>query len=124
MVHSGEDFDMAVEASRILFGSGTAETLRKLDEQTFLSVFEGVPQYKISKSDLEKGINVVELLTDHAAVFPSKGELRRTIHGNGLNINKEKIAEPELLVDGGFLIGGKYILIQKGKKNYFLLIAE
>ena len=124
MVHSGEDFDMAVEASRILFGSGTAETLRKLDEQTFLSVFEGVPQYKISKSDLEKGINVVELLTDHAAEFPSKGELRRTIHGNGLNINKEKIAEPELLVDGGFLIGGKYILIQKGKKNYFLLIAE
>jgi len=124
MVHSGEDFDMAVEASRILFGSGTAETLRKLDEQTFLSVFEGVPQYKISKSDLEKGINVVELLTDHAAVFPSKGELRRTIHGNGLNINKEKIAEPELLVGGGFLIGGKYILIQKGKKNYFLLIAE
>jgi tyrosyl-tRNA synthetase len=124
MVHSKDDFDMAVEASRILFGSGTAETLRKLDEQTFLSVFEGVPQYKISKSSLEKGINVVELLADHAPVFPSKGELRRTIQGNGLNINKEKVAAQELVVNGSFLIAGKYILIQKGKKNYFLLIAE
>ncbi|MGV8135677.1 MAG: tyrosine--tRNA ligase [Mangrovibacterium sp.] len=124
MVHSKDDFDMAVEASRILFGSGTAETLRKLDEQTFLSVFEGVSQYKISKTSLENGMNVAELLTDHAAVFPSKGELRRTIQGNGLSINKEKVAEPDLLVNGDFLIGGKYILIQKGKKNYFLLIAE
>jgi tyrosyl-tRNA synthetase len=124
MVHSRDDFDMAVEASRILFGSGTAETLRKLDEQTFLSVFEGVPQYKISRSSLENGINAVELLTDHAAVFSSKGELRRTIQGNGLNINKEKVAEPELLVNESFLIGEKYILIQKGKKNYYLLIAE
>ncbi|MGV8092024.1 MAG: tyrosine--tRNA ligase [Mangrovibacterium sp.] len=124
MVHSKEDFEMAVEASRILFGSGTAETLRKLDEQTFLSVFEGVPQYKISKADLQNGINVVELLTEQAPVFPSKGELRRTIQGNGLNINKEKIAEQELVVNKEFLIGGKYILVQKGKKNYFLLIAE
>lgn len=124
MVHSEDDFHMAVEASRILFGSGTAETLRKLDEQTFLSVFEGVPQFKIQKPMLGNGINVMDLLTDHAAVFPSKGELRRTIQGNGLNINKEKIAEQDLLVNEGFLIGGKYILIQKGKKNYFLLIAE
>jgi tyrosyl-tRNA synthetase len=124
MVHSKEDFEMAVEASRILFGSGTAETLRKLDEQTFLSVFEGVPQYKISKAGLQNGINVVELLTEQASVFPSKGELRRTIQGNGLNINKEKIAEQELVVNKEFLIGGKYILVQKGKKNYFLLIAE
>jgi tyrosyl-tRNA synthetase len=124
MVHSQEDFEMAVEASRILFGSGTADTLRKLDEQTFLSVFEGVPQYKISKASLQNGINAVELLTEHAPVFPSKGELRRTIQGNGLNINKEKVAEQELVVNNESLIGGKYILVQKGKKNYFLLIAE
>jgi len=124
MVHSKDDFEMAVEASRILFGSGTAETLRKLDEQTFLSVFEGVPQYKISRTELQAGINVVELLTDYAAVFPSKGELRRTIQGNGLNINKERVEEPEFTVNESSLIGEKYILIQKGKKNYFLLIAE
>jgi tyrosyl-tRNA synthetase len=124
MVHSKADFEMAVEASRILFGSGTAESLRKLDEQTFLSVFEGVPQYRISRSELEAGINVLDLLTERAAVFPSKGELRRTIQGNGLNINKEKVAGQEAVIDGSYLIGQKFILIQKGKKNYFLLLAE
>lgn len=124
MVHSKADLEMAVEASRILFGSGTAESLRKLDEQTFLSVFEGVPQFRITIPDLEKGMNIVDLLTEHAAVFPSKGELRRTIQGNGLSINKEKVTRQELIMNSDFLIGGKYILIQKGKKNYFLLIAE
>jgi len=124
MVHSQADYEMAVEASRILFGSGTAESLRKLDEQTFLSVFEGVPQYRISRSELEAGINVLDLLTERAPVFPSKGELRRTIQGNGLNINKEKVAGQEVLIDGSYLIGQKFILIQKGKKNYFLLLAE
>jgi len=124
MVHSREDFDMAVEASQILFGSGTAENLRKLDEQTFLSVFEGVPQFTISKTALADGINVVDLLAETAAVFPSKGELRRTIKGNGLSINKEKITDHDLLVNTDFLIGNQFILVQKGKKNYFLLIAE
>lgn len=124
MVHSRADFEMAVEASRILFGSGTSESLRKLDEPTFLAVFEGVPQFKISKASLENGIHVVDLLAGHAPVFPSKGELRRTVQGNGLSINKEKVADQELLVNTSFLIDEKYILIQKGKKNYFLLIAE
>jgi len=124
MVHSRADFEMAVEASRILFGSGTSESLRKLDETTFLAVFEGVPQFKISKASLENGIHVMDLLVGHAPVFPSKGELRRTIQGNGLSINKEKVADQELLVNTSFLVDGKYILIQKGKKNYFLLIAE
>ncbi len=123
MVHSREDYETAVEASQILFGRGTADTLKKLDEDTFLSVFEGVPQFNISKSDLDAGINVVDLLADHAAVFPSKGELRRTIKGNGLSINKEKIGNQDLVVDSSFLIGGKYVLAQKGKKNYFLIIA-
>jgi tyrosyl-tRNA synthetase len=124
MVHSREDYEMAVEASQILFGQGTAESLKKLDEQTFLSVFEGVPTFSVSKSELADGVNVVDLLSEKAEVFPSKGELRRTIQGNGLSINKDKIAGQELMVTGEFLIGGKYILVQKGKKNYYLLVAE
>lgn len=124
MVHSREDYEMAVEASQILFGRGTAENLKKLDEQTFLSVFEGVPQFSVSKAELEAGVNVVELLSEKTQVFPSKGELRRTIKGNGLSINKDKITDQELVVNKDFLIGDKYILVQKGKKNYFLLLAE
>ena len=124
MVHSREDYALAVEASQILFGQGTAEQLRKLNENTFLSVFEGVPQFNISKAELDPGINVMDLLVEKTAVFPSKGELRRTIQGNGLSINKEKIGDMDLTVNTDFLIGGKYILAQKGKKNYFLIIAE
>lgn len=124
MVHSREDYDLAVEASQILFGQGTAELLNKLDEETFLSVFDGVPQFKLSAKELGEGIKVVDLLAEKAMVFPSKGELRRTIQANGLSINKDKVTDAELVVNSGFLIGGKYILIQKGKKNYFLLIAE
>ena len=123
MVHSKENYEMAVEASQILFGKGTAEQLRKLDEKTFLSVFEGVPQFQVSKTELEQGINVVDLLAGKTEVFPSKGELRRTIKSNGLNINKEKVSDETLLIGTGFLIGGKYILAQKGKKNYSLIIA-
>jgi len=124
MVHSREDYDLAVEASQILFGQGTAELLNKLDEETFLSVFEGVPQFKISREELETGIKVVDLLAEKAMVFPSKGELRRTVQGNGLSINKEKVSESDSIFDHNSLIGNKYILIQKGKKNYFLLICE
>jgi tyrosyl-tRNA synthetase len=124
MVHSKEEYEMAIAASQILFGKGTAEQLHKLNESTFLSIFEGVPQFKISKTELEAGINVIDLLAEKTEVFPSKGELRRTIKGNGLSINKEKIGNPDLNVDGRYLIGGKYILAQKGKKNYFLISAE
>ncbi|HYQ58857.1 MAG TPA: tyrosine--tRNA ligase [Draconibacterium sp.] len=124
MVHSREEYDMAVEASQILFGKGTADQLRKLNESTFLAVFEGVPQFNISKDELAAGINVIDFLAEKTEVFPSKGELRRTIKGNGLSINKEKINNPDLDVNNDFLIGGKYILAQKGKKNYFLIIAE
>lgn len=124
MVHSTEEYEMAVEASQILFGNGTAEQLRKLNESTFLSVFEGVPQFMVSKSEIGNGMNVVELLAEKTAVFPSKGELRRTIQANGLSINKEKISDPECVISTDYLIGGKYILAQKGKKNYYLLVAE
>ncbi|HNW49478.1 MAG TPA: tyrosine--tRNA ligase [Prolixibacteraceae bacterium] len=124
LVHSKADLDAAIEASQILFGKGTAEQLKHLDEKTFLAVFEGVPQYKISRSELSEGINIIELLADKAPVFPSKGELRRTIQANGLNLNKEKASNPDLIVSTNDLIAGKYLLAQKGKKNYYLLIAE
>ncbi len=124
MVHSQQEYEMAVEASEILFGKGTAEQLRKLDENTFLSVFEGVPQFTVSARELENGINIVDLLAEKTAVFSSKGELRRTVQGNGLSINKDKVADMELLINKNHLINGKYILAQKGKKNYYVIIAE
>ena len=124
MVHSEADYNLAVEASEILFGKGTEDTLRKLDEATFLSVFEGVPQFEISRNELEAGINIVDLLAEKASVFPSKGEARRTIAGGGVAVNKAKVEVPDEIVTPSKLIGGKYLLVQKGKKNYFLLIAE
>jgi tyrosyl-tRNA synthetase len=124
MAHSKDDLNAAKEASQILFGKGTAEQLKKLDEKTFLSVFEGVPQFTVSSSELEKGINIIDLLTEKAPVFSSKGELRRTIQGNGLNLNKEKVSNPDMVIFVNDLITGKYLLAQKGKKNYYILIAE
>ena len=123
MVHSEADYNLAVEASEILFGKGTEETLRKLDEATFLSVFEGVPQFEISKDELEAGINMIDLLAEKTSVFPSKGEARRTIAGGGVAVNKVKVEGPDEIITTSKLIGGKYLLVQKGKKNYFLLIA-
>ena len=124
MVHSEKDYQMAVSASEILFGKGTAEELKSLDEATFLAVFEGVPKFKVSKDEIENGINVVELLAEKTGVFESKGELRRTIQGNGLSINKEKVSSPDLVINNSYLISNKYILAQKGKKNYSLVIVE
>ena len=124
MVHSKEEYEMAVEASQILFGKGTAEQLKKLNESTFLDVFEGVPQFTVSKDEINQGINVVDLLAEKTDVFASKGELRRTISGNGLSINKDKVTDPDLVIGDEFLINGKYILAQKGKKNYYVIIAR
>jgi tyrosyl-tRNA synthetase len=124
MVHSEADYKAAVEASEILFGKATSEALTKLDERTFLAVFEGVPTFDIQKLELEKGINILDLLTDKAPVFPSKGELRRMLSGGGMAINKEKVDSAELTINQSQLINSKYILIQKGKKNYYLLIAK
>lgn len=122
MVHGREALESAIEASQILFGKGTTETLHKMDEATFLSVFEGVPTFTISRTDLEAGIDAAELLTNKAAVYPSKSELRRNIAG--LQINKEKVAAAEDKVDASKLLNNKYLLVQKGKKNYFLLVVE
>jgi tyrosyl-tRNA synthetase len=124
MVHSREDYDAAVEASGILFGNATSEVLKKLDEDTLLSVFEGVPQFNISKNELQAGVKAIDLLTDYAAVFPSKGEMRKMVQSGGVSLNKEKLENHEQLIDATILLNGKYLLAQKGKKNYFLLIAE
>ncbi len=96
----------------------------KQDEETFLSVFEGVPQFNVSKAELESGVKVCDLLAEKSSVFPSKGELRRTVQANGLSINKEKVTDAEATIQSSSLIAGKYLLVQKGKKNYFLLIAQ
>ena len=124
MVHSREDYDAAVEASNILFGNATADALRKLDEQTLLQVFEGVPQFTISKAELEAGIAPLDLLAVNTQIFPSKGEARKMIQANGFSMNKEKLTDPNTPIDAKALIDGKYIIFQKGKKNYFLVVAE
>lgn len=124
MVHSREEYEKAVEASLILFGQGTADQLHSMDEKTFLAVFEGVPRYSLMLTELAGGINIVDLLAEKTPVFPSKGEVRRTIQANGLQLNKERITTADLVVLPSMLIGGKYILAQKGKKNYFLIIAQ
>lgn len=124
LVHSEEDYLAAVEASGILFGNATSETLRKLDEDTLLAVFEGVPQFRVSKTLFNDGVKFIDLLTDHAAVFPSKGEMRKMVQAGGVSINKEKLAGQDEIAEASALLNDKYLLVQKGKKNYFLLIAE
>lgn len=122
-VHSEEDYNAAIEASQILFGKGTTETLKKLDEQTFLSVFDGVPQFKVSKSDIENGIGIIDLLAEKTQVLASKGEVRRALKENSLSINKEKIKE-DYIANSSCLLNNKYILVQKGKKNYYIIVVE
>lgn len=122
-VHSEEDYNAAIEASQILFGKGTTETLRKLDEQTFLSVFDGVPQFKVAKTDLENKIGVIDLLAEKTNILSSKGEVRRALKENSLSINKEKIDE-NYIADTSSLLNDKYILVQKGKKNYSIIVVE
>ncbi|MDY0315810.1 MAG: tyrosine--tRNA ligase [Bacteroidales bacterium] len=124
MVHSRKEYDDAVEASMILFGNATSEALKNLDEKTFLSVFEGLPIFNVEKSLIENGIDISEILCVQTNVFSSKGELRRTIQGNGLSINKEKFNQENGIINSDFLINDKYILVQKGKKNYFVIIAS
>lgn len=122
-VHSEEDYQAAIEASQILFGKGTTETLRKLDEQTFLSVFDGVPQFKVEKTELENKIGIIDLLAEKTNILNSKGEVRRALKENSLSINKEKIDE-NYIADTSSLLNDKYILVQKGKKNYFIIVVE
>ena len=124
MVHSEADYNAAVEASGILFGNATSEALKKLDEDTLLSVFEGVPQFEVAKSDIEAGIKAVELFTEKAAIFPSKGEMRKLVQGGGVSLNKEKLAAFDQEITTADLLDEKYLLVQRGKKNYYLVIAK
>ncbi|MDD2255632.1 MAG: tyrosine--tRNA ligase [Bacteroidales bacterium] len=124
MVHSEADYETAVEASSILFGNATADVLKKLDEATLLSVFEGVPTFDISREALRSGIKILDLLTSDSSVFSSKGEARKMIQAGGFSMNKEKWQDSEAVVTESFLLNDRYLLAQKGKKNYFLLIAK
>lgn len=122
-VHSTEDYEKVTEASQILFGKGTKETLSRLDEMTFLSVFEGVPQFSVTKSEIEAGISIIDLLAEKTKILASKSEVRRELKGNALSINKEKISDT-YVTSSESLLNNKYILVQKGKKNYFVIVAE
>ncbi len=121
MIHSKEEWQRAVEASSILFGGATSDALRRLDEQTLLQVFEGVPQYNVPKSALGA---FIDLVVEHAPIFPSKGECRKMIQGGGVSLDKEKVADPMQQVSEADLIAGKYLLVQRGKKNYYLITVE
>ncbi len=124
MVHSIEDYEAAVEASNILFGNATSDSLKKLDDDTLLSVFEGVPQFEVSKEEIKNGIKVADMLTANAKVLPSKGEYRKLVQGGGISINKTKVTDTEMVTSDDMLLNDHFILVQKGKKNYFLIIAK
>jgi len=120
-VHSQEAYDTAVEASAILFGNPSAEAFAALDEATFLEIFEGVPQYTLSAELLSNGISFIDVLAEHTQIFPSKGEARKMLQGGGVSLNKQKIEDSNLVIDPSHLLNQKYLMVQKGKKNYFLI---
>ena len=125
MVHSREDYELAVEASNILFGKATKESLVKLDEQTLLDVFSGVPQFEVSRTLLQgEGVKAVDLMAEHTQCFASKGEMRKLTQGGGVSLNKEKLAAFDQMVTEADLLDDKYLLVQQGKKKYFLLIVK
>ena len=124
MIHSREEYEKAVAASGILCGGNAGEVLKTIDEQTFLQVFEGVPQYKVAAAELAEGVDFLSLCVEKAPIFPSKGELRKLIQGGGVSLNKEKVTDPYQVVNTEGLIAGKYLLVGKGKKNNYLFIVE
>jgi len=123
MVHSEEDFNAAMDASAVLFGNSDSGSLKNLDEETLLAVFEGMPSHEISLDELKSGIKVLTLFTEKAPVFTSKGEMRKMIQAGGFSINKEKWTEADGIIDTSYLLNDHYLIAQKGKKNYFLLKA-
>ncbi len=124
MVHSKEDYEAAVEASGILFGNATSEALKKLDEEMLLAVFDGVPQFEVNRDALSAGVKAIDLFTEKAAVFASKGEMRKLVQGGGVSVNKEKLTDAETIINSSSLLNNRYLLVQRGKKNYYLLIAK
>ena len=121
MVHSKEDYEKAVDASNILFGNATSESLQKLDKDTFLSVFKGVPLFQLPKSEIESGMPILTLLAEKTNIFPSKGEARKMIQGGGVSMNKSKIESVDFQVSADAILNGSYILLQRGKKNYYIV---
>ena len=124
MVHSEADYNAAVEASNIFFGNGTLDALKGISEEMFLQVMEGVEQYEVSKAELEAGIAPLELLAENTHIFPSKGEARKMMQANGFSLNKEKLTDFQTPITCASLLNNKYLLFQKGKKNYYLVIAK
>ncbi len=124
MIHSREEYEKAVEASSILFGNATSEALHRLDEQTLLQVFEGVPQFTVARTKIAAGIPFAELAAAETQVFSSKGECRKMVQGGGVSLNRTKVTDPMQQVTEADLIAGKYLLLQRGKKNYYLVIAR
>ena len=124
MVHSADDYEAAVEASQILFSNKAGEILRRIDEDTLLAVMEGVPTFEVNRADIEAGVKLADLLTDMAAVFPSRGEMRKMVQGGGVSINKEKVTDAYAPASIDLLLNDKYILVQRGKKNYYLLVVK
>ena len=121
MVHSKEDYESAVEASNILFGNATSDSLKKLDKETFLSVFEGVPLFQVAKSEIEAGMPILNLLAEKTNIFPSKGEARKMIQGGGVSVNKVKVDSIDMQITTNDILNGAYILLQRGKKNYYIV---
>ena len=124
LIHGEEAYNSDLETSQILFGNATSDVLKRLDEDTLLSVFEGVPQFEVARTDLEAGIPIVDLMAEKTSMVSSKGEARRALKGNAISINKEKVQDQELVVTPEYLIDGKFILLQSGKKNYFLITVK
>ncbi len=123
-VHSAEALEMAIKTSEFLFGNGDLKFLESLNQEEVLEVFDGLPQFNIDKNRLSEGLNIVDLLAEHTKVFPSKGEAKKMIQGGGVSMNKEKINSADDVINANRLINGKYLVAQKGKKNYFLITAQ
>lgn len=123
-VHSADDYEQAVEASNLLFGKGTKEALVKMDSELLENVMEGVPRFTVAKTAIEAGINVLDLLAVDTQIFPSKGEARKMVQGGGVSLNKEKLASPDHVVTTTDLLNNRYLLIQRGKTNYYLVVVE
>ena len=121
MVHSEADLENAIKASAILFGKSTADDLKSLDDQTFMDVFDGVPQAEISKSEIEKGYDIVAAMATDTQFLKSNSEVRRAIKQNAISVNKEKISDEEYKLTPDDLINDKFVLLQRGKKSYFVL---
>jgi tyrosyl-tRNA synthetase len=122
--HGEKEYEKAIKSSEFLFGNTGIEFLNELNEEEVIALFEGVPNFKVSKDELAAGINVVDLLGSKAMVFPSKGEAKKMIQGGGVAINKSKVGSPDDIYNNDHLIGNKFLVVQKGKKNYFLIVVE